>query len=198
MSATDFLIIAVVTGLLIPLISRGVNATRTQRVSLTRDPRGAVLVYPRGFTILCIGMLVVCIGMGIMIAFVVNAESELDRVLGILLVILPLTAISAWLLSEAIGRRLTITDAGLETRSPWGTTYAVPWTDVDDVSYSYLNSWLVVRGRAGVRVRVSRYLNGTQDLCEAMARNLEPEVLRRAGGALDVFRHLSVSARGAA
>jgi hypothetical protein len=135
--------------------------------------------------------------MGIMIAFVVNAESELDRVLGILLVILPLTVMSAWLLSEAIGRRLTITDAGLETRSPWGTRY-IPWTDVEDVSYSYLNSWLVVRGRAGVRVRVSRYLSGTQDLCEAMARNLEPEVLRRVGRALDIFRHLSVPAQRAA
>jgi hypothetical protein len=198
MSVTDFLIIAVVTTVLNALISRGANATRTRRATLTTGPHGAVLTYPRGFRILAVGMLVGCAAIGILIAFVVDAESELDRVLGILLIVLPLTGVSAWLLWEAIGRRLTITDAGLETRSPWGTTHAVAWRDVEEVHYSHLNSWLVLRGRGGVRVRASRYLNGTQDLCEAMAQHLGPKVLARAARDLEAFRHLSVSAGGAA
>jgi hypothetical protein len=75
---------------------------------------------------------------------------------------------------------LIVSPAGLDCRSPWFSSKFIAWQDVEEVSFSSINQWFVIRAIDGRRFRVHRFVDGLPvflDLCE---KNLSADRLRRA------------------
>lgn len=62
------------------------------------------------------------------------------------------------LLLEVQRVRIAVTTAGLIADSPWRGRRELPWNEIEHVTFSALNRWLVIRGRNGQTIRASLFL----------------------------------------
>lgn len=100
------------------------------------------------------------------------------------LILLALCLPGGLLLLEVQRVRLAISETGLIADSPWRGRRAMRWDEVEHVSCSALNRWLVIEGRDKTTIRASFFLTGLPALLTAL-RDRVPAA-KRAG----VRRHL--------
>jgi hypothetical protein len=89
-------------------------------------------------------------------------------------VCLALTAAAVILLREVNVARATWSESRLVFQSPWRKAQSIGWQDVTEVYFSRAASWVVIRGRAGVRIRLSSLLGGLPELFQALRANAAP------------------------
>jgi len=85
-----------------------------------------------------------------------------------------LTAVALCLLLEFNFVRATWSESRLVFQSPWREVRSIDWYDVTEVRFSRAASCLVIRGRAGARIRLSSLLGGLPDLFQALRANAAP------------------------
>jgi hypothetical protein len=164
---------------------------RRPRARPRLDSPGIALEYGTGFRVAWVGCVAVTLAMASLFAFVLEPETPKDRILTVLLVIVALALPSLWYVIEGFTRRITVTDQGIKTSSAVGVSRTLAWADVLDLRYSALNRWLVIRSRSGRPVRVSRYLDGIVDLCDALRSHLPPETLTRVRHTIALFEQMA-------
>jgi endonuclease/exonuclease/phosphatase family metal-dependent hydrolase len=90
------------------------------------------------------------------------------------LVALVLGIILMW---DASRFALTISQAGLECRSPWRGPRTIPWTDVERVSFSPANLWFAIEPKTGPPFHVLAIVPGVSQFLAACEANLPVEKL---------------------
>jgi len=80
------------------------------------------------------------------------------------------------LLLEFNFARATWSESCLVFQSPWCKVRSIAWDEVREVQFSRAASWLVIRGGAGVRIRLSSLLGGLPDLFQSLRTYGPPEL----------------------
>lgn len=94
---------------------------------------------------------------------------------------------------EATRFFLIVSPTGLRCRSPWRGEQFIPWTELEEVSYSSLNRWFVLHAWAGRKARVSIYVAGIVPFLEICEEHLPASAFERArAGYMEVGRALPV------
>jgi hypothetical protein len=88
--------------------------------------------------------------------------------------------LSAPLLWEGMRYALTVSPQGLDCRSPWRGGRFLTWDEVQDISYSTLSSWFIIRARDGWKFRAPILVPGLARFLEQCERYLPPAALRKA------------------
>jgi hypothetical protein len=88
--------------------------------------------------------------------------------------------LSAPLLWESLRFALTTSPEGLDCQSPWRGRQFLYWDEIEEISYSSMNSWFVIRAVDGWKFRVSLLVPGLSDFLEECERHLSPEMLDNA------------------
>jgi hypothetical protein len=81
------------------------------------------------------------------------------------------------LLWESFKWQLIITPSGLTCRSPWTGGRTLPWSEIESVKYSRLNSWYIVRSHDGKSFRLSIIVPGVKrflEMCHAAGIDTSP------------------------
>ena len=73
-------------------------------------------------------------------------------------------------------RRVLISSQGVEVRSPWSRTVALPWPEVSSVAFSRMKQQFTIRGRFGQRVCVSVAMVGISPLAVYLRTYVPPAV----------------------
>ena len=89
------------------------------------------------------------------------------------------------LLLETQGVRLTVTDLGIISMSPWRRRHEWRWDEIEQVSFSRLNYWLILDGPRQEKIRASLFLVGIRDLARAALQHVSGIKLARARKVLD-------------
>lgn len=108
--------------------------------------------------------------------FVIPAK-EVEARLGVGLLCAAIAGLSLPLVWEASRWRLTVSDAGLECRSPWRGTWAIAWEDVRRLDWDPVAMWFVVVPRGGRWFRFSYAIGGRDRLLATFERKLSAEQL---------------------
>jgi PH (Pleckstrin Homology) domain-containing protein len=151
------------------------QATRKSSArALTEDESLVVLQYSIGFRVL---MGITLIGFLAVAAFVAlwPQITPKDRLLSLVVVLLPCILGTAWWVLESLTRRISVTDAGVSSRSLLGAEVKLKWDEVRSLRYSALNSWLILQGPDHRRVRVSRFLDDPEQFVELVRVRLLPD-----------------------
>jgi hypothetical protein len=85
--------------------------------------------------------------------------------------------LSAPLLWESLGFALVVSPEGLDCQSPWRGRQFILWDEVEDISYSSMNSWFIIRATDGWKFRVSVLVPGLSHFLEQCERHLPLSVL---------------------
>jgi hypothetical protein len=73
---------------------------------------------------------------------------------------------------------VTISERGLECRSPWRRRRFVTWDEIVDVTYGEVGKWYILRTRDGYRFRVpQQMIPGVHDFLQAVSQH-RPEAVR--------------------
>src|SRR5205807_1166029 len=70
--------------------------------------------------------------------------------------------------------QIAVSEEGMARSSPWTGQAVLKWSEVERVTYSALNRWIVVQG-AGKTIRVSRHLSGVGAFVKALRAKVAPE-----------------------
>jgi hypothetical protein len=76
------------------------------------------------------------------------------------------------LLVETQGLYVVVTESGILGISPWRGRREWRWDQIEQVSYSRVNRWLIVRGPQHQVIRASFYLVNIRDLAQAVLRHV--------------------------
>lgn len=88
--------------------------------------------------------------------------------------------LSAPLLWESLRFSLTVSAEGLDCQSPWRGRHFFAWNEVEEVKFSSVNSWFIIRGKDGWKFRVSILVPGLARFLEECEERLPPTALRNA------------------
>lgn len=88
-------------------------------------------------------------------------------------------SLGIWLLVEAISVRIVLCDQSITSYCAWRLPRTIHWTDVDEVSFSSLAQWFVVKGRQGEKIRVSPLISGIGEFASEVRSRLPPSAYRR-------------------
>jgi hypothetical protein len=91
-----------------------------------------------------------------------------------------LIALSGPLVYESMMWRLTVTDEGLECRSPWRGTWTIQWDDVKRLEWSQFAMWFIIVTERGRWFRFTYAIGDRDRLLGEFERRLKPEQLERA------------------
>jgi hypothetical protein len=91
-----------------------------------------------------------------------------------------LIAMSAPLVWESMMWRLTVTDEGLECRSPWRGSWTIEWDDVKRLEWSQFAMWFIIVTQRGRWFRFTYALGDRDRLLAEFERRLKPEQMARA------------------
>jgi hypothetical protein len=75
---------------------------------------------------------------------------------------------------------MVVSPDGIDCRSPWRGRQFVRWDEVEEVRYSSISSWFVLRPRGHRTFRIPTLVSGLSAFLEECERHLPPEALRRA------------------
>src|SRR5262245_41139141 len=98
----------------------------------------------------------------------------------VLVLYLGTAALTLPLVWEASRFYVLITPDGLEGRSAWRGCRFFSWDDVQEVSYSTVNSWFVFRAADGDKIRVSGFVAGLKSLLGLVEMRVPASVLKNA------------------
>jgi hypothetical protein len=84
------------------------------------------------------------------------------------------------LLWESIRFSLAVSPEGLACRSPWRGQLFIAWDDVEEVSYSLINCWFILRATNGEKIRVHLFVAGLNQFLEACETYLPPKKFDKA------------------
>lgn len=79
------------------------------------------------------------------------------------------------LMLEAFRVRIILDGTGITGHSPWGKVRSIGWSNVQEVSYSLLAGWFLIRATDGQTIRVPMLLTGIRSLVSAVQLHLRPE-----------------------
>lgn len=147
----------------------GLAAVRQPR--LTPAPDDVILRY--GFTLRCLGLLSALAAPLCMILLMVLAP--IPRARDVYLaggILFGLGCIGGILLLEIEGVRIACNAQRVLSISPWRKERAWRWEEIEQVTFSRLNRWLVLKGPGGKKVRASIYLLRIQDLVQAVKQHI--------------------------
>lgn len=100
--------------------------------------------------------------------------SECRSILFLLGLFIPMGAATLW---EYRRYLLTATEAGLDCRSAWRRRRFLPWSEIQELSYSQASYWFILRARDGWKFRMSIYVENPSLLLAILERHLTPEQL---------------------
>jgi hypothetical protein len=80
--------------------------------------------------------------------------------------------LSAPLLWESWRFAVYVSPKGIECRSPWRPGRFLPWRDIEEVSFSPMNSWFVIRSTDGWKFRVHLMVPGLSQFLEQCEQHL--------------------------
>src|SRR2546422_9015232 len=133
-----------------------------------RSPRGrqlpsgaVVLEYGRGVRSFSGGLSAFALGLVGFLAAVEPIRTSSD-VLYVLLTLGLFTALVAGLLIEVYRVGYRVDASGIEKRSPWSSSFFLPWNEVQRIQYSANLRGYVLKSWRG-KVRVSQYLDGYEE-----------------------------------
>ncbi len=89
------------------------------------------------------------------------------------------------LLLETQAVYLLVSDSGLVSFSPWRRRREWRWEEIEQVSFSRLNYWLILDGPRREKIRVSLLLCGSGDFARALLRHVSGMKLARARKVLE-------------
>jgi hypothetical protein len=75
---------------------------------------------------------------------------------------------------------ILVTPDGIERRSAWNKQLFLAWDEIREVRYSSLNSWFVLEGESGQKIRISTFLGGLTEFLRLIEDQIPPERLRGA------------------
>jgi hypothetical protein len=80
--------------------------------------------------------------------------------------------LSAPLLWESWRFAVYVSPKGIECRSPWRPGRFLPWRDIEEVSFSPMNSWFVIRSTDGWKFRIHTLVPGLSQFLEQCEQHL--------------------------
>lgn len=146
--------------------------------------------YAIGYRVLMIITLIFWLAVAAFVALWPHIAPK-DRLLSLLVVVLPLTIGTGWWVLESLTRRISVTAGSVSTRSLVGAEVTLKWDEVLDLRYSALNSWLILVGPDRRRVRASRYLDGAVAFAELLKVKLPARGHPLNVGVLDIYIRLA-------
>ena len=137
----------------------------------TAAPGSIVLQYgwKMRFFGLCIAFV---IPMLMIVLFAVTPARHAARTIPIGITLLMLGFVGGALLVETQGVYLILSKTGIAGVSPWRRRHEWRWDEVERVSYSRLNRWLILQGPRQERIRSAFVLVGIRDLAQATLRHV--------------------------
>jgi hypothetical protein len=78
---------------------------------------------------------------------------------------------------EATRFALILTTEGLDYLSPWRGRQFIAWDEIEELSYSLLCQWFIVRAKDGRRIRVSMLVSGVSAFLAECEQHLHPSSL---------------------
>jgi hypothetical protein len=75
---------------------------------------------------------------------------------------------------------LILTPLGMECLSPWRKRLFFAWDEIEELSFSSMNQWFIVRARYGRKFRVPILVSGLSDFLAQCEQHLVPDQLREA------------------
>ncbi|VTR96740.1 hypothetical protein [Tuwongella immobilis] len=152
-----------------------------QRGKPTTDRSTGFLVF-RHHILLRLFSLVAAFGIPLVLTALVIAnppENQSDTI-AILGIYAMFGVLSAPLLWESMRFALVVSPEGLDCHSPWRGQQFIRWEEVEQVSYSSLLGWFVIRADGGRKFRVSAMIPGLNAFLEACEQRVSPAQLSRA------------------
>jgi len=110
----------------------------------------------------------------------VSFPTREDQLWAILGVVALFAGIGIPLWWEATRYALIVSPEGLNCRSPWRGRLFLPWEEVEEVSYSSMNSWFVIQARGRRKFRVPLFISGIPAFLDQCEQHLDPTSLSRA------------------
>ena len=117
------------------------------------------------------------VGLTIVLYLFPPQRPEVPLLVSLYLVFALLTLPLVW---EAGRYYLLVTPVGLECRSPWRGSRAIPWVDVVAMNYSAVNAWFEFVGCAGDRIRVHSFVAGLNNLLGVVEARIPSRALKGA------------------
>ncbi|MBY0524144.1 MAG: ABC transporter permease [Gemmataceae bacterium] len=118
--------------------------------------------------------------LGITVLLFFNPPRKDGDVFAIVFLYLLFGGLSAPLLWESLCFSVVLSSEGLDCRSPWRGRRFIPWNEVQELSYGAVNSWFIIRTRAGDRFRVSILVPGLKLLLEQFEQRLPSKAMEGA------------------
>lgn len=129
----------------------------------------------RGFTLVMV--LGIPLGFTILVWFVPLLRSEVPYLLGVYLLLIGLSLALYW---ETHQFYLLLTPDGVKCRSAWRSGRFFSWSEVETVSFSSINSWFVVRGAAGDKMRIHSHVAGISEFLRIVELRVPTPAFRNA------------------
>jgi hypothetical protein len=133
----------------------------------------------RGFSL--IATFVFPIGFTIVLLFSPKPEDPLS----ILVMNASFGLLGGVLLWESFRFRLAVSADGLDCHSPWRGRRFLAWAEVEDVSYSLINMWFIIRANDGRKFRVHLFVCGLNSFLEKCEDHLPFRRLENAKSGYD-------------
>ena len=160
----------VLTALLVPLVLGGLlYLARRQATVQVREGR---LVLRYGWALQTIEILAALMA-GLMMFLAIQARPDQRGIA--MVVVLGFVLLAVVLGLEVFGVRVEFDADTIWCFSPWRRNRAIPWAEIERVTFSHVNQWWIVRTRTGAlgSIRLSQFLTGVEDfLTAARARDV--------------------------
>jgi hypothetical protein len=171
--------IPIVGGAVIGMLALLMWAARIGRPRV--DPETGALLFRhsaifRGFSLFA----AFGIPLGITVLVIFHPPKKEGDVGAIISIYALFAVLSAPLLWESMRFALTVSAEGLDCRSPWRGRRFIAWDEVQDISFSKINSWFIIRAADGWKFRVSTFVPGLTHFLEACEDHLRAVALEQA------------------
>ena len=106
------------------------------------------------------------------VLFAVTPVRQAAHTIPIGITLLALGCVGGALLAETQGVYVILTDSAIVGVSPWRRRREWRWDEIERVSFSRLNGWLILHGPRKATIRAPLFLVGIRDLSRAIARHV--------------------------
>jgi hypothetical protein len=152
------------------------KAARNTQADVSEGTAARVATYPVAVRAVAWGLLILGTVGAVPIAAYNAAHGAvlLGTVIGVAMVVVLVGTVA-----EFTRVRVEWTETAVSFASPWSAPRRLEWDEIVDVTYSRAAGWFVVRGRSGVKIRLSHLLGGLGDLLEEMRVRGSDDVRRQ-------------------
>ena len=89
---------------------------------------------------------------------------------------------------ESMALRITVTQEGINSISPWRKPRFIRWNDIQEIVFSKANGLIIVIGPVGEKIRVSLFLIGIRDFLQEIETRVPASRCDKASELLRWFR----------